>query len=341
MTSEIGLVVVASLLGSALLTVVVRKVALSRGMLDTPNVRSSHRVPTPRGGGGAIVLTSMAAWFALARMNVLPINLLLALSGGGLAVAVVGLLDDYFQLRASIRLLVHVAAAVWALAWLGGLPPIGIGNHVVSLGWGGALLGIAGIVWALNLFNFMDGIDGIAASETVFVAWSGALLALLAGIGGGVVAAALVLGAACGGFLLWNWPPARIFMGDVGSGYVGFALVVLAVAAARESPVALFVWLILGGVFVVDATVTLARRLLRCERPYEAHRSHAYQWLARRWGSHRRVTIAVIVVNILWLFPLALLAMTYPALAVWIAMGALVPIAILVAIAGGGRKESE
>ena len=133
----------------------------------------------------------------------------------------------------------------------------------------------------LNLFNFMDGIDGLAASEALFVIRAGAWLSAA---GGGVTAASGVLAGACAGFLLWNWPPARIFLGDAGSGYLGYVTAVLALASARGNSDAIWVWLILGGVFFVDATVTLVRRVLRGEHVHEAHRTHSYQWLARRWA---------------------------------------------------------
>jgi len=339
---EVVSTVGAALLTSAMLTGVARRLALSRGVLDVPNDRSSHEVPTPRGGGVAIVLTTTAAWLALVLLGKLRTDLFIALSGGGIAVAIVGLLDDRHRVSAGARLAVHLGAAIWALAWLGGLPPMQFGDRLVSLGWAGYALGVVGIVWVLNLFNFMDGIDGIAASEAVFISWSGVPLALIAGLAGndsGVSAAAIVLGAACFGFLLWNWPPAKIFMGDVGSGYLGYVIAVLALATTRESPVALLVWLILGGVFFVDATVTFVRRLARHERVYEAHRSHAYQWLARRWQSHRRVTILVVFVNVIWLLPCAYLAAVYPAFAVWIAVGGLAPVAVLAIAAGSGRTE--
>jgi Fuc2NAc and GlcNAc transferase len=175
--------------------------------------------------------------------------------------------------------------------------------------WSGAL----GIAWTVNLFNFMDGIDGIASAEAVFISWGGAWLAPLMGSAAAVPAVGCTFGAVCCGFLVWNWPPARIFMGDVGSGYLGFVLVVLALAATRENPAALAVWLILGGIFFCDAFVTLVRRLARGERLYQAHRSHAYQWLSRRWGSHRSVTLAVVCVNLGWLLPAAWFAAVHPA----------------------------
>jgi Fuc2NAc and GlcNAc transferase len=185
----------------------------------------------------------------------------------------------------------------------------------------------------------MDGIDGIAASEAIFVTGAAAALALGAGRLSGATGVELVTAAACAGFAAWNWPPARIFMGDVGSGYLGFLIGVLAVAEARENPVALWIWLILGGVFFVDATVTLVRRLVRRERVSQAHRSHAYQWLARRWKSHKKVTLGVTAVNVLWLLPCCYFAVQNPRLAAATALLALIPVAIAALLAGAGRRE--
>jgi len=267
-------------------------------------------------------------------------ELLIVMTVGGLAVATVGYLDDRHQLSARVRLAVHFGAALWALAWLGGLPPLRFGELTFSFGWGGYVLGALGIVWTLNLFNFMDGIDGIATSEAVFILCAGSILNVLVAGSSDVPAFAFALAAACGGFLLWNWPPAKIFMGDAGSGYLGYGVAVLALAAARESPVALLVWLILGGLFFVDATVTLARRLARGERVYEAHRSHAYQWLARRWQSHLRVTLLATAINLLWLFPCAYVAATKPQWAGWMVLIALLPITLGAWLAGAGRLET-
>jgi Fuc2NAc and GlcNAc transferase len=339
MVNEVAIVALGVFASSLLLTQWVRRLALARGLLDVPNVRSSHQVPTPRGGGLAIVLASVAGFILLGCVHLADGKLITALVGGGVAVAIVGFVDDHRPLPAGLRLAMHVAAAVWALAWLGGLPPLRIGQHVVGLGVAGYVLGVLGIVWTLNLFNFMDGIDGIAASEAVFVAGGGALLALVSGLSAAVIGADLVFGAACCGFLVYNWPPARIFMGDVGSGYVGFVMAVLALAVTRQDSSAAWQWLILGGIFFVDATVTLLRRVARGERAQDAHRSHAYQWLSRRWKSHRRVTVATISVNLVWLLPCALMATLHPAWATWILGGALAPLIVLAVLAGAGRAE--
>ncbi len=339
MVYELILVAVGTLLASATITGWVRRLALAHSVLDVPNNRSSHSTPVPRGGGAAMVIAATCGWLVLWPFGWLPRNLLIALIIGGAAVAMVGLVDDRRKLGAGMRIAVHVAAALWALAWIGGVASLRLGNLTIEFGWVGYVLGLLGIVWALNLFNFMDGIDGIAASEISFICCAAALLGLISGGSSAVGAAALTLGAAACGFLTWNWPPARIFMGDVGSGYIGYQAALLAIAASRNSPTALLVWFILSGVFVVDATVTLIVRLLRGERVYQAHRTHAYQWLVRQWGSHKRVTVVVILVNLLWLFPCALLATLFPGNAGWITLAALVPLVLAAGAAGSGRAE--
>jgi Fuc2NAc and GlcNAc transferase len=326
---------------ATVLTGVVRKFAMAYRVLDVPNARSSHVAPTPRGGGLASVLTAFLVLAVMLIRGDVALDVFMASGVGGLAIAAVGFMDDRRPLPAGVRLAVHVAAAMWALLWLGGLPPLQIGERTIEFGWGGYMLGVLGIVWTLNLFNFMDGIDGIAASEAVFVAFAGALLQALASGDDPVIPVAVVFAAACAGFLVWNWPPAQIFMGDVGSGFMGYFIAVLALAFARDNPVALLVWVILGGLFFVDATVTLVRRMSRRESASQAHRSHAYQWLARRWNSHRRVTMLTIATNVFWILPCAWWASIAPASAGWILLLALLPIGIGTMWAGAGRREPD
>ncbi len=335
-----AVIVAGTFVATAAMTGGVRRLALANQMLDIPNERSSHARPTPRGGGLAIVVASIAAFLLLWAAGLMDGRLLLVLVGPAALVAVVGWIDDRRPMSASVRLLTHVIAAAIAVAVLDGVPPVQFGATVVDLGWLGHAIGVIALVWTLNLFNFMDGIDGLAATEAVFVTAGGAFL-LAAFHGSGVSTPALIIAAGCSGFLLWNWPPARIFMGDVGSGFIGFVIAVLALAGARDEASAPFIWLTLGGVFFVDATVTLLRRLARGQRPHTAHRTHAYQRLARRWRSHRRVTLAVLAVDVLWLLPVALLMKLYPqATAWWLAFG-LAPLAVLALVTGAGRPESE
>ncbi len=339
MQPKVAILMASAAAASGLLTGLIRRIALRGGLLDIPNARSSHTQATPRGGGAAIVLSSCGGFAVLTYLGLIPATTAASLIGGGGMVAVIGLIDDRAAVPATIRLLVHTGAAVWALAWLGGFPPLRIGAAVVHLRYVGDALGVLVIVWTLNLFNFMDGIDGLAASEAIFVSWGAAALGIALDTGSGADSAALIFGASCIGFLLWNWAPARIFLGDVGSGYLGYVIAVLALTAAKGDPAAAWVWLILGGAFFVDATVTLLRRVARRERALQAHRSHGYQWLARRW-SHRHATVAVILLNTLWLLPWAVLAELHGDWAVRILVPALGFVVCLALAVGSGRKEA-
>lgn len=283
----------------------VRRYALARSVLDIPNARSSHTTPTPRGGGLAIVLAFLLVLPVLASQGRIESPLMWALLGAGAWTALLGFLDDHQHIPARWRLLGHFVGAVWALYWLGGMPPVELLGLKRDLGWAGHILAALGLVWLLNLYNFMDGIDGIASIETISVCLGGIVLYWLSG-NVQLMWAPLALVVAVLGFLYWNFPPASIFMGDSGSGFLGIALGVMALQAAWISPELLWGWLILLGVFIVDATLTLLHRLVRGERVYEAHRSHAYQYASRCFGGHLPVTLAVAVLNFFWLLPVAL-----------------------------------
>lgn len=296
-----------ALLVSLLVTGAVRRYAMRQRLLDVPNERSSHAVPTPRGGGIAIAVAMLLALPLLGVLGVLRWPQVGGIAGGGTLVTVVGYADDHFNLAARWRLLGHFSAAVWLLVWIGGMPPIHVFGSTRDLGWPGHLLAALYLVWLLNLTNFMDGIDGLASVETVTVCLAAAFLSLHMTPRAPQWLAPIILSSATLGFLAWNWHPAKIFMGDAGSGFLGFMMGSFSICAAWSSPRLLWAWLILLGVFVVDATLTLFRRMARRERVYEAHRTHAYQHAAQRWGSHSRVTVSVGVLNVLWLFPVAML----------------------------------
>jgi Fuc2NAc and GlcNAc transferase len=175
----------------------------------------------------------------------------------------------------------------------------------LELGWWGHAFTAVWLVWHLNLYNFMDGIDGIASVEALTACLGAAAIYALSGFSGDMLVPVL-MAAAVAGFLSWNFPPARIFLGDAGSGFLGIAIGALSIQAAWLAPQLLWCWLILLGVFIVDATWTLVRRLLRGVKVYEAHRSHAYQIASRHFGAHLPVTLGVLAMNILWLLPIAL-----------------------------------
>ncbi|MDQ6769256.1 MAG: glycosyltransferase family 4 protein [Gemmatimonadota bacterium] len=283
-----------------------RRHALAHLLLDVPNYRSSHAIATPRGGGVAIVLSTLAALLALGWTHRLDRPSVGSLCVGGALVALIGFVDDREHVAPRWRLVGHFAAASWALVMLGGAPPLAAMGLVLVSGWLGFVIAALYLVWMLNLTNFMDGIDGIAGVEAITVCLSAVLLSGVAAPGEHLWIAPLVLASATLGFLVWNWPPAKIFMGDAGSGFLGLTLAVCSLRAGWVVNRLFWSWAILLGVFVVDATVTLIRRMARGERFYEAHRSHAYQHAAVQRGAHMPVTVAVGIINICWLLPVAL-----------------------------------
>lgn len=289
---------------SLLLTGLLRGYALRRNVLDVPNQRSSHKVPTPRGGGMAIVLAFLVGGVLLPVWSSEASQVLVLLAGA--LVAVVGFIDDHTSLAPSTRILVHGVGALFVVYAVGGLPIIELWRWHWMTGWGGYILALVGLVWLINLYNFMDGIDGLAGAEAVSVCF---IIWLLHVWGGQPEAGsmALTLGGAALGFLIWNWPPARIFMGDGGSGFLGLMLGALMLLDASNEPRMLWVWMVLLGVFVVDATWTLLQRWYLGIKLSEAHRTHAYQYASRAAGRHLPVTLSVMMINFLWLAPIAIL----------------------------------
>lgn len=264
-----------------------------RAVLDRPNARSSHAVPVPRGGGLAVVAAVAVAWTGLALAGGRDLAYWLVPMAAALALAAVSFADDLRGLGAGLRLAVQAAAVglgLWALDGRGALAavaPAWIDLPLTAFGW----------VWFLNLYNFMDGIDGITGTETASI---GIGLAGLAAVGAApevVAGPALVLAAAAAGFLVWNWHPARIFLGDVGSVPLGYLLGLLLVTVASSGPVGLAAALLLPLVYLVDATLTLGRRVLRGESPAQAHREHVYQRAVIAGASHSAVSLRIAAAN--------------------------------------------
>lgn len=303
--------------GVALLaTPLMRRFALRHALLDMPNERSAHTVPTPRGGGIAIAAAFFSSLALLLWWDVLPRATGMALLWGGLLVAAVGAWDDRRHVAPLWRLLAHVLAALWALFWLWG-------SDVARYDETHALLqiimwpvAVLAIVWLTNLYNFMDGIDGLAGSQALCAALAGGVLLWLSDEPG-LALASLALAMSSAGFLVWNWPPAKIFMGDAGSGLLGYSFAVLALATARSGAMPALIWLVLLAPFVLDATLTLLRRMLRGERWYQAHATHLYQRMVQAGCSHKQVTMAVIILNVTLLWGLAAWLWRHAELAVW------------------------
>ncbi|WP_198009923.1 MraY family glycosyltransferase [Legionella tunisiensis] len=219
------------LMVSFLLTWLLRRYALATSLIDIPNHRSSHQVPTPRGGGLSFVLCFLASILFLFYLKFISSSMLAALLLAGGGIAVLGFLDDRGHIPAKWRLLGHFIATSFALYLLGGMPAISLFNWTLTPGLISNILAVFYLVWLLNLYNFMDGIDGLAAGEAITVCFGGVLLYcfqadLMA------MFLPLCLAFAVAGFLIWNFPPARIFMGDAGSGFLGFVLGLLSIQAA-------------------------------------------------------------------------------------------------------------
>ena len=297
----------ATLVLSLVLTGVIRRYALKRNLDDIPNQRSSHTSVTPHGGGLAIVLVFQFALGVLTYGGYIPASSLWLYLLAGSLIAAIGLLDDIYHIPARWRLLFHFAISSFSIYWLGGIPPLLIAGHLLDPGWVGQVAAVIFLVWLLNLYNFMDGIDGIAGIEALTVCISGVMIYWWFGKLSSQWIPPLMLIAATIGFLFWNFPRARIFMGG-GSSYIGLIIGLFTLQAAWMAPELAWSWIVLLGAFIVDSSVTLIRRVMRGDKFYEAHRSHAYQYASRKYGSHIRVSLAFGGINLLWLLPLAFMA---------------------------------
>ncbi|RMP07446.1 MraY family glycosyltransferase [Pseudomonas marginalis] len=320
------------------LTYFFRRYAIYRNILDIPNCRSSHDTPTPRGGGVAIVISLLLSLLFLFFLSELEITNFLSLFLAGTIVASVGFLDDKSSLPARWRLIGHFLAAVLALVSIGGVPRILIFGLQLDLGWFGYVIFLFYLVWMLNLYNFMDGIDGLASLEAISVCLGMSIIYIVMGYEH-LAALPLILSMSVLGFLCWNFPIAKIFMGDAGSGFLGILLGILSLQAAWTYSEFLWCWLILLGVFIVDATFTLTRRFVRGKKVYEAHRSHSYQIASRRLGKHLPVTLIAITINVLWLFPISILvALSWVSGVIGI-LSAYAPLVLLAFYLGAGNEE--
>lgn len=288
------------------LTWCARRYALAKQMLDIPNHRSSHQMPTPRGGGVSFVFVFLVTSLCLFHLGIINWIGGFTLMCAALFVAFLGFCDDRSSISASWRFIGHFSASILAIYVMGGMPVITFYSWVLHPGYLANAFAVIYLVWMLNLYNFMDGIDGIAGIEAISVCLGVGILYWFSGHHT-AMALPLILATAITGFLYWNFPPARIFMGDAGSGFLGFLLGVLSIQAANINPQFFWSWLILLGVFITDATVTLCFRLIQGEKIHMAHCSHAYQYASRLFNGHLPVTLGTLLINLLWLWPIAML----------------------------------
>ncbi len=274
-------------------------------MIDLPGRRRSHQQPTPRGGGVAIVFGWLFGLLALSIYQLEIWPFLIASLPGVLLVTAIGWVDDRQPVLPVVRLAVQSLAAAW-FVYASGVPEVlALGPLEMTWGWLNALLCALFLVWIVNLYNFMDGIDWLAGTEALFC---GSLLALLLWRNGGIADAvpALTLATATLGFLPWNRTPAKVFMGDGGSGGVGFIIGSIILFGSHEGTISLWTGALVISLFFFDATFTLLRRMFFVRGWYNAHREHLYQLVARKTGSHLGVVVKYMTVNLIVVAPLAL-----------------------------------
>lgn len=277
-----------------------RYVSLKRFMfIDLPNYRSSHEKPMSRAGGMPMALSAIAAitFLGIVRTNLVPARWLYTVLIGGGSVAWIGWQDDKASLPVLTRLLVHIGASVFAVKTL--MPadtPVYI--LVFAAFW---------VAWSINFFNFMDGIDGLAGSEAILTALSAGYICGRLGVLNSLVIAWILAGAALG-FLFWNWPPARIFMGDAGSGFLGFMFGCLAIGSGRGWMGGFYTFAVLLALFWFDATFTLLKRIIQGKKFWKPHKEHLYQKAIQKGFSHHQVTLFFVIVNMVLFVAAALKA---------------------------------
>lgn len=305
-------------------------------LLDIPNQRSLHIRPTPRGGGLAFIFSFLLGSFFLMQQQLLPTILFKAFLIGGIPIAVIGLLDDLFHSPILIRVVVHTLAAIAVLWLFQGMPVLDLGFSIWHWNQFGWVIGLLGLVWMTNFYNFMDGMDGLAGSEGIFVGLSIILLLLFQGQTE-LVPALLLLSISIFGFFFWNFPPAKLFMGDCGSGFLGFIFGIFLLASTNQQILTPWQWLIIFGAFWVDATFTLLRRALNGEKWYQAHANHAFQHAIQYWGN-RKVLLGFWVINLGWLLPISLLSLRYQKFEILWVFIAITPLVVLTVKLKAGKS---
>ena len=276
---------------SYIATYLVRTIAIKMNVYDIPTERSSHTIPTPRGGGIALIISwYIGITYEHFFWNSMPSNLFYAFLSG-LILVVIGLIDDIWRVNPKIKIIFQVLTSLLAIFFLGGLQKVDLGLFIIENKYILSVFAIIGIVWAINLFNFLDGIDGYLGSEVVFISLSISLLCLNSIV--------ISLGAITLGFLIWNWQKAKIFIGDVGSTLLGFNIAVFAIYFQNMDKTSILVWIILSSVFWFDATLTLYRRFKNKEKLSIAHKKHAYQRIVQAGFSHQKTTLSALGLNII------------------------------------------
>ncbi|MDC0969290.1 hypothetical protein OAS37_02355 [Alphaproteobacteria bacterium] len=303
-----------------------RKIAINRKIVSYPNFRTLHNFGVPRGGGIVFSSFFVIGVFILWYYNLLSEKQLFLFGFGGGAATLFGLIDDIYDLRASKKLLIQICFSVWVLSCL---DVNGLLNYDSFLGFIYIPLSMLFIVWTINAYNFIDGIDGIAASGALYILGTFILIMLIVDMSSELLFLCILLMASLGAFTIFNWPSASIFMGDSGSIFLGYIFSSIILITVFSNQLSIWTWLVIFGYFFADTSVTQIARIILVKKFYRPHRSHAYQNLARITGSHLKVSCGINLYNILWLLPLALWTVLVPEMEIVAALLALTPALVL------------
>ena len=312
------------------------KVALRNRITSSPNFRTLHQGDTLTGGGIVFSLIFIFTIFYFWLAEFITDEIFFVLGVGGFFAALLGFLDDLFNISAIKKLAFHILLSGWSIYWL----EVGIFSDIdwlpnsISTG-----LAVLFLVWVINAYNFIDGIDGLAISGVIFISGGLILVMMLTNSSSELTILYFSLLACAVGFILFNWSPARIFMGDSGSIFLGYIVGSLILLTIERGEVSVWTWFVIFGYFFADTTVTQMMRLILVKKWYKPHRSHAYQNLARITESHLKVTSGIVIYHFVWLLPLTIWTIKQPDLSVFAAALAVFP-AMLFALKYGPLASS-
>jgi len=312
------------------------KVALKNKIISSPNFRTLHLGDAITGGGIVFSLIFFSSTFYFWSIEFLTDEIFFVLGIGGFFGALLGFLDDLFNISAIKKLIFHTILSAWSIYWLelGIFSDIDWIPDIISIG-----LSVLFLVWVINAYNFIDGIDGLAISGATFISGGLILIMIITNNPSELTIIYFSLLACALAFMIFNWPPARIFMGDSGSIFLGYIIGTLVLLTIERGDVTEWTWLVIFGYFFADTTVTQLMRLLLVKKWYKAHRSHAYQNLARISGSHLKVTSGIIIYHFVWLLPLMIFSIKLPDFSMFAAALAVFP-AMLFAVKYGPLASS-
>ena len=318
---------------TVILTFFYKRIANRLGVFAKPNYRSSHNRPIPTGGG--IIISFIFIWsaiyflFFIEKVSSEIFQIAVGIAVGGIAITIVGFIDDVVETRALTKLFIQIMLSIWIVFLF--VENLQTMFEVMSgyFYWPFIFLALFFLVWLINVFNFMDAIDGMALSGSLLIACSAALIILTFQGNNENSVMFFLLGIVCLAFLLFNFPPASIFMGDAGSLFLGYIFGCLIVKTIVDNDINIWTWLILLGHFLTETTLATLLRIKLTRKWYKAHRSLAYQNLARILESHRKVTAGSIIFHLVWLFPLAFISASKPEMGLILFLLAIFPVVLV------------